>query len=203
QGLVKDPADLFFLTKEQLLPLELMADKRAQSLLDAIDRSRITELPKVIYALGIIGVGEAAAKLLAEHFGSFDKLEGASAEELEQIQGIGPVIARNIAAFFGTAGNRRMLSKMRHRGVTFPPYRKTGAGTRFAAKNFVITGTLSRPRQHFQQLIEQHGGKVSGSLSARTDYLLRGDGPGSKLEKARKLGIKIIDEATFHRLLAE
>jgi DNA ligase (NAD+) len=201
EKLVKDPADLFFLTKEQLLPLELMADKKAQNLLDAIDRSRATELPKLIYALGIIGVGEAAAKLLAERFGTFDKLQQASVEELEQIQGIGPVIARNIRDFFDNEGNRRMLEKMQKGGVVFPPYRVTAKKTPLAGKTFVITGTLSKPRNHFKQLIEEHGGKVAGSVSAKTDYLLCGVDPGSKLDKAKKLGINIINEEQLNELL--
>jgi DNA ligase (NAD+) len=202
QHLVKDPADLFFLTKEQLLPLELMADKRAQNLLDAIDRSRATELPKIIYALGIIGVGEAAAKLLAEQFGSFEKLEHASLEELEQIQGIGPVIACNIRDFSDNEGNRRMLRKMRQGGVAFPAYKRTTAGS-LAGKTFVITGTLSKPRIHFKNLIEQRGGKVAGSISSRTDYLLCGVEAGSKLDKAKKLGIEIIEEDRLGKLLSE
>jgi len=201
QLLVKDPADLFFVTKEQLLPLELMADKRAQNLIDAIDRSRATELPKIIYALGIIGVGEAAAKLLAEQFGSFEKLEHASVKELEQIQGIGPVIACNIRDFFDNEGNRRMLRKVRQGGVAFPAYKRTVAGS-LAGKTFVITGTLSKPRIHFKNLIVQHGGKVAGSVSSLTDYLLCGVDPGSKLDKAKKLGIEIIDEDSFSQLLS-
>lgn len=202
QLLVKDPADLFFVTKEQLLPLELMADKRAQNLLDAVGRSRSTELPKIIYALGIIGVGEAAAKLLAEQFGSFEKLEHTSVKELEQIQGIGPVIARNIRDFFDNEGNHRMLRKMRQGGVAFPAYKRTVAGS-LAGKTLVITGTLSKPRIHFKNLIVQHGGKVAGSVSSLTDYLLCGVEAGSKLDKAKKLGIEIIDEDSLPRLLSK
>jgi DNA ligase (NAD+) len=202
QHLLEDPADLFFLTKEQLLPLELMADKKAQNLLDAIDRSRAAELPKIIYALGIIGVGEAAAILLAEQFGSFEKLKHASVEELEQIQGIGPVIARNIRDFFDNEGNRRMLRKMRQAGVAFPAYKRTVAGN-LNGKTFVITGTLSKPRIHFKNLIERHGGKVSGSISSRTDYLLCGVEAGSKLDKAKKLGVEIINEDSFSQLFSK
>ncbi|MEW5994778.1 MAG: NAD-dependent DNA ligase LigA, partial [Candidatus Zixiibacteriota bacterium] len=192
-GLVRDPSDLFFLTKDRLLPLDLMADKRAQNLLDAIDRSRNADLPKVIHALGIIGVGESAAKLLAEQFGSFDVFQKADVTELEQIQGIGSVIARNIRSFFDNDGNRRMIEKLRKGGVRFPAYRRT-VKSNLAGKTFVITGTLSQPRNHFKNLIEQHGGKVAGSVSSTTDYLLCGTDPGSKLDKARKLKVEVIDE---------
>ncbi len=201
EQLIKDPADLFFLTKDKLLPLDLMADKKAQNFLDAIDRSRATELPKLIYALGIIGVGEAAAKLLAEHLGSFEKLEQASVEQLAEIQGIGPVIARNIRDFFNNEGNRRMLEKMREGGVAFPDYQTIAQSTPLAGKTFVITGTLSRPRNHFKNLIEEHGGKVVGSVSFKTDYVLCGVEAGSKLNKAKKLGVEVIDEPGFYDLL--
>ncbi len=200
QKLVKNPADLFSLTREQLLPLELMAEKRAQNLIDAIDRSKLTQLPKLTYALGIIGVGEAAARLLAEHFGSFDRLESGSIEELEQIPGIGPVIARNIRGFFDNDGNHRMLEIMHRTGVAFPVYQSGNRG-KLTGKIFVITGTLSKPRNHFKNLIEKQGGRVTGSISSRTDFLLCGADAGSKLDKAKKLGVQIIDENGLVRLL--
>ncbi len=205
RGLVKNPADLFFLRKEDLLPLELMADKKAQNLLDAIDRSRATPLPKLIYALGILGVGEAAAKLLAERFGTFEKLQNASLEELENIEGIGPIIARNIRDFFDNEGNREMLEKMRRGGVVFPPYQTEGGekGKKLVGKTFVITGTLSKPRNYFKNLIEQHGGRVASAVSSKTDYLLCGENPGSKLDKAKKLGVSVIGEAELETLLSQ
>jgi DNA ligase (NAD+) len=199
--LVRDPADLFFLTKEQLLPLDLIADKRAGNLLEAVDRSRRTELPKVVYALGIIGVGEAAARVLAEEFGSFSLLQEASVERLEQIPGIGPIIARNIRDFFDNQGNREMMAKLRRGGVVFPDHAK-GAGGKLAGRTFVITGTLSQPRQHFKNLIEENGGKVVSAVSGSTDYLLCGVDPGSKRGKALKLGVGIIDEDGLAALLS-
>ncbi|UCD62607.1 MAG: NAD-dependent DNA ligase LigA [Candidatus Zixiibacteriota bacterium] len=201
QGLVKDPSDLFFITKERLLPLDLMAEKRASNLVAAIDRSRGTELPKIIYALGIVGVGEAAARLLAEHFVSFERLEKAGLEELTQIQGIGPVMAENIRGYFSNDGNRQMLAKLRKGGLKFADYKKSVAGNRLNGKAFVITGSLSKPRNHFKNIIEQNGGRVSGSVSAKTDYVLAGADPGSKLTKARKLGVPILDESRFEQLL--
>jgi len=201
EGLVKDSSDLFYLTKDQLLPLDLMADKKASNLIAAIARSRSTGLPRLIYALGIIGVGESAAGLLAEYYGSFDKLCLAPLEELTQIAGIGPVIAANIHAYFKNSGNRKMIDRMRKGGLLFADYQKVGGEGRLSGKTFVITGTLSRPRNHFKNLIEQKGGKVIGSVSSNTDYLLAGADPGSKLDKATKLGIEIIDEARFGELL--
>ncbi len=201
-GIVKDPSDLFYIQKEQLLPLDLMADKKASNLIEAIDRARKTELPRVIFALGIIGVGEAAARLLAEHYGTFDHLLAASVEELTEIEGIGPVIAANIYEYFRNKGNQDMLARMRRGGLLFPDYRPGPAGGKLAGKTFVITGALSKPRSHFKNLIEQQGGKVSGSVSAKTDYLLAGADPGSKLEKAGKLRVSVIDEEQLDRLLS-
>ncbi|UCG62413.1 MAG: NAD-dependent DNA ligase LigA [Candidatus Zixiibacteriota bacterium] len=201
-NLVKDPSDLFYLEKDQLLPLDLMADKKASNLIEAINRSRQTELPKVIYALGVVGVGEAAARLLAEHFVSFEKLEKTSLDELTHIDGIGPVIAANIFEYFRNEGNRVMLDRMRRGGLALPNYQRTGGTGVLGGKTFVITGTLSKPRNHFKNLIEQEGGKVAGSVSAKTDYLLAGVDAGSKLDKAKKLGIAIIDEDQFKQLLA-
>jgi len=201
EELVREPADLFFLKKEQLLPLDLMADKKAQNLIVAIDRSRSASLPNIIYALGIIGVGEAAAKLLAEQFSTFDNLQKADLEELENIPGIGNVIARNIIDFFANEGNRKMIVTMKKGGVVFPEYKSTRTESELSGKVFVITGTLSQPRNYFKNLIEERGGKVTGSVSGKTDYVLIGADPGSKLDKARKLGVTVIDEEQFKNLL--
>lgn len=199
--LVEDPADLFYLTKEQLLPLDLMGDKKAENLLAAIDRSCAVELPRIIFALGIIGVGETAAKLLAEHFGSFDKLAEASQETLQDIDGIGPIVAQNVVDFFAGPHNQRMIGKLHKGGVQFPPYRMKIREGKLSGKSFVITGTLSKPREHFKELIEANGGKVSDSVSARTDYLLCGEKAGSKRDRAAKLGVAVIDEQAFLGLL--
>ncbi|HQL24409.1 MAG TPA: NAD-dependent DNA ligase LigA [candidate division Zixibacteria bacterium] len=200
-AVVRDPADVFYLTKDQLLPLDLMADKRAENLLNAIDRSRRAELPRVLHALGIFGVGETAARILAERFETLDALAAASVEDLQSTPGIGPVLARNITDFFGNEGNRRMIEKMRAGGVAFPPCRSRRAGGPLAGKTFVITGTLSRPRPQIQKLIEEHGGKVASSVSAGTDYVVCGENPGSKRDRAEKLKIPIIDENELSRLL--
>lgn len=199
--LVNDPADLFYLKKESLLPLDLMGEKKAQNLLDAIDRSRHVELPRAVYALGIIGVGESAARLLAEELGSFKELRSAGAERLEQIDGIGPVIAKNIAEFFHAEANRKMIEKLKRGGVEFPDYTSARSEGTFSGKTFVITGTLSKPRNHFKNLIENNGGKVTGSVSKSTDYLLCGADAGSKLDKAKKLGVAVIDEDELSSML--
>ncbi len=199
--LVKDPSDLFLLTRKQLLTLDLMADKRAENLLAAIDRSRHTELPRIIYALGVIGVGETAARLLAGQFGSLEKLILAARETLEDIAGIGPVIAENIYDYFNHESNRTMLFKMRKGGVVFPTYTDETVSRKLTGKSFVITGTLSQPRDSFKERIEQQGGKVSGSVSSKTDYLLCGESPGSKRDKAEKLSVEILTEQQFERLL--
>ena len=200
-GLVTDPSDLFYLTKEQLLPLELMAEKKADNLLQQIENSKNCELPKIIYALGIIGVGEAAARILAEEFGTIEKLEQATLEEMTAINGIGPVIAANIFEFFRNNGNLAMISKMKKAKVNFSEYQSERTGGALAGKTFVITGTLSKPRNHFKNLIEQNGGKVASAVSAKTDYLLAGETAGSKLDKATKLGVEVVDEDKFNKLI--
>ncbi len=201
EELVRNPADLFFLTKEQLLRLDLMADKKAQNLLDAIDQSRATPLPRLIYALGIPGVGEAAAGLLAGQFETCERFENISVEELTAVDGIGPTIAACIGDFFANEGNQSMLKRMREGGVQFPVFQTPAATGKLADKTFVITGTLSQPRGYFKNLIEEHGGKVASAVSAKTDYLLSGADAGSKLAKARKLGTTIIDEPGLEQLL--
>ncbi len=200
-GLVKDPADLFKLKKEQLLNLEGFADKKAENLIGAIDKARNAELPRFIAALGIIGVGETASKLLAQQLEEFDNLMNATHDELMNIPGIGPVIAANIVGFFNDKTHRRMVDKMKKGGVKFAPYRKTAASSKLKGKSFVITGTLSKPRPHFKKLIEDNGGKVTGTVSAKTDYLLCGTDAGSKLNDAKKLGVKVIGEEELSGLI--
>ena len=201
ENLVNDPADIYFLKKDDLLPLDLMADKKAENLLAAIDKSRRAELPKIIAALGIIGVGETAAKILAAEFTDFDKLFKATQESLETIDGIGPVIAENILAFFSDKSHQRLIGKLKEGGVKFPPYKLKSKAGKLLGQTFVITGTLSKPRPYFKKLIEDNGGKVSSSVSSSTDYLLCGTEPGSKEAKARKLGVEVIGENGFVNMI--
>jgi len=198
---ITDPADLYYLKKEDLLTLDLMADKRAQNLLDAIKNSKTRELPRIIVALGIIGVGETVALILAEFFEDFEKLKSAKLDELNEIAGIGPIIAKSIIEYFSNSGNQKMIEKMRKAGVVFALYKTEYKSTKLIGKTFVITGTLSRPRDYFKKLIINAGGKVTSTISKKTDYLLAGEKAGSKLDKAKKLGVDIIDENEFGSLL--
>jgi DNA ligase (NAD+) len=200
--LVVSPADIYFLTKEDLLPLDLMADKRAQNLIDAIDRSKDRPLPNIIFALGIPGVGETAAVVLAERFGTIDKLARVTADEVDEIGGIGPILAESIVKFFSDENTVQILNKLKEGGVKFVPYKSERREVKaIAGKTFIITGTLSKPRDHFKKQIENAGGKVSSSVSKKTDFVLAGESAGSKLDKAKKLGIEIIDEDEFNLMM--
>ncbi|RKX17920.1 MAG: DNA ligase (NAD(+)) LigA, partial [Candidatus Zixiibacteriota bacterium] len=201
KGLVKDLSDLYFLKKENLLLLDLMAEKRAQNLLDAIENTKTRELPRILVALGIFGVGETAALILAEYFGDFDMLKSASLDELTKISGIGPVIAKSIIEYFANPGNLKMIENMKKAGVNFALYKTDKKSSTLTGKTFVITGTLSRPRDYFKKLIMNANGKVVSTISKKTDYLLAGEKAGSKLEKATKLGVNIIDENEILLLL--
>jgi DNA ligase (NAD+) len=199
-NLINDPSDIYYLTKETLLTLDLMGEKKADNLLAAIETSKRRELPQILVALGINGIGETAAEILARRFVEIDKLATAGYEELIAIDGIGPALARSIIDYFSNPGNQGMISKMRKAGIVFAPYKSSHKTTALSGKTFVITGTLSRPREYFKNLIENAGGKVSGSVSSKTDYLLAGEKPGSKLEDARRLGIRIISEDDLLKL---
>jgi DNA ligase (NAD+) len=202
EKLVTDPSDLYFLKLDDLVQLDRMADKKARNLLDQIERSRTALLPRIIYALGIVGVGESAAELLARRFETMEALGKADPEAIEAIDGIGPVIARNVGEFLSRGTTGRLLERLARGGVQFPRYQAATKAGPLEGKTFVITGTLSKPRNHFKQLIEAHGGQVTGSVSGKTDYLLCGADPGSKQAKAEKLGVEIIDEKTLAALLS-
>lgn len=203
-GLVSDVADLYTLRREDLLNLEGFAEKKADNLLAAIDASRRRPLARLINALGIRGVGEVMATDLARHYPDLEALSRASTEDLQCIQGIGPNIAQAIVDWFARPANQRLLSKLRLAGVW--PVSPTGATLSqgsLAGLTFVITGTLPGfSREQAAEFIRSHGGKVSDSVSKNTDYLVLGDNPGSKLDKARALGVKVIDEARLRELAA-
>jgi len=199
--LVANPADIYYLKKEELLELDLMGEKRAQNLLDAIEKSKTRELPYILVAFGIFGIGESAARLLVDKLNKLDSIVDASLEDLTAIPGIGPTMAQSILDFFANPGNHEMIERMKSAGVSFRPGATEPAQTTLAGKTFVITGTLSKPRSHFKTIIEAAGGRVTGSVSAKTDFVLAGENPGSKLDRANELGIKIIDEKQLGGLI--
>jgi DNA ligase (NAD+) len=203
QDLVKSPADLYTLTLEQLSGLERMGEKSAAKLVQAIHKSRDTTLPRFLFALGIRDVGEATALALAQHFGKLDKLLTASADEIQQVQDVGPVVAAHVAAFFASAEHQKVIARLQEEGVTWPDVaRPTVAGQPFAGMTFVITGTLdSMSREEAQEALIALGAKVSGSVSRKTRYLVAGADPGSKLKKANELGVEVLDEAKLVELL--
>jgi DNA ligase (NAD+) len=199
-GLVKDVADIYELTKEKLLTLERIGDKSAENLLAEIEQSRKLPLERVIFGLGIRFVGERTAEFLSEHFGSMDDLMKASIEELQEVNEVGPRVAASIHEFFAESRNRKLVERLR-RYLTFTG-KKRQRGTALAGKTFVITGTLANySRDAAKKLIEDAGGKVSGSVSKKTDFVIAGDDPGSKLDKARELGVRVIDEKEMETLL--
>ncbi|MDB6159620.1 MAG: ligA [Gammaproteobacteria bacterium] len=203
QDLVKSPADLYTLTLEQLSELERMGEKSAAKLVQAIDKSRDTTLPRFLFALGIRDVGEATALALAQHFGKLDKLLAASADDIQQVQDVGPVVAAHVAAFFASHDHRKVIARLQEEGVRWPDVaRPSVAGQPFSGMTFVITGTLdSMSREEAQEALIALGVKVSGSVSRKTRYLVAGADPGSKLKKADEFGVEVLDEAKFVELL--
>ncbi len=204
-GLVHTPADLFKLDVGVVAGLERMAGKSAANLIAALDRARSTTLERFIYALGIRHVGESTARDLARHFGRLDPIVNASEDQLLQVPDVGPVVAASIAHFFSEAHNRESIAQLRKAGVHWPeadPVRRPAG--RLAGKTFVITGTLpTLKRDDAKSMIEAAGGKVSGSVSKKTDYVVAGEDAGSKLAKARELEVSIIDEVQLQKMLGD
>lgn len=202
--IVRNLPDLYRLGLTALAGLDRMAEKSAQNLLAALEKSKQTTLPRFLFGLGIRHVGEATAKELARHFGTLDALMDASLEQLLQVNDVGPVVAQSVRTFFDQQHNREVVEQLRACGVHWPESQPDAAGPQpLAGLTFVITGTLpTLGRDDAKALIEAAGGKVSGSVSKKTSYLLAGDAAGSKLDKARELGVAVIDEDTFKGLLA-
>jgi len=200
KGLVKNVADIYDLSKKDLLSLERFADKSTQNILEEIENSKNLPLQRVIYGLGIRMVGERTAQLLAEHFGSMEAIENASVEELQNVGEVGPKIAESIAEFFSNPANRKLVERLGKAGLAFKGQKKE-RGTKLAGKTFVLTGTLARfTRDAAKKLIEDAGGTVTGSVSKKTHYVVAGTDAGSKLDKAKELGVPVIDENEMEKL---
>ena len=196
-------ADLYSLTKEQLLQLDKFKDKSAQNLLDAIEASKQNNLDKLVFGLGIRNIGDKAAAQLAEHFGAMQALAAASGEEIAAIDGIGAVMAQSVTEFFARSGTADLLARLQAAGVNME-WHGEKKGTALAGMTLVVTGTLPHlSRQEAEALIVQNGGKASGSVSKKTAYVVAGEAAGSKLTKAQTLGIPILDEAGLYRLIGQ
>jgi len=196
-GKIKDVADLYYLKKEDILGLERWADKSAENLLNAIKNSKRPTLERLIFALGIHGVGEHTAKVLADKFGALDSLMSASEESLLETHEIGPETASSILEFFKEEHNRKVIDKLRAAGVEFPVKAKKEGG-RFSGMVLLFTGTLaSFTRDEAKDIVEAGGGEAAAGVSKKVDFVVAGAEPGIKLEKARKMGLKIIDEQEF------
>jgi len=201
-GLIHDVADLYALTREQLLGLARMGEKSAQNLLDAIEKSKGNSLAQLIFALGIRYVGARTAKLLADHFRNLDNLIHASVDELLTVSEVGIKMAESIGTFFAQEQNRKIIEKLKAAGINMVEAGRISAQAKLLGKSFVLTGTLPHlSRKEAQELIEQQGGKVSGSVSRFTDFVVAGENPGSKYEKAVALNIPILDEENLRKLL--
>ncbi|NLG76573.1 MAG: NAD-dependent DNA ligase LigA [Xanthomonadaceae bacterium] len=206
RGMVQSPADLYALTEEQFASLERMGEKSAANLVASLERSKSTTLPRFLYALGIRDVGEATAAALAEHFGSLESLQEATEEEIQQTPDVGPVVAAHVRHFFDQEHNRDVIAALRAHGVHWPAMKRKRANGEgpLAGKTFVLTGTLdAMSRDEASERIAALGGKVSGSVSKKTSYVVVGAEPGSKLKKAQELGVELLDEQGFLALLRD
>ncbi len=203
RGLVSQVSDVYRLTNDDLAGLERMGEKSVANLLGAIERSKQQPLWRLLFGLGILHVGVSAARALADHFPNLDALMEATPEELQRIPDVGEVVGASIAQFFREPGNREMIEKLHAAGLrlTSEPKAVPAGDSKIKGTTWVITGTLSRPRDEIAEEIIRHGGKVSGSVSKKTSYVLAGEEAGSKLEKAKKLGLKIVAEEEFRELL--
>ena len=204
--MVSDAADLFFLTKQALLKLERMGEKLAQNILDAIEKSKHTTFSRLLHALGIRHVGEHTASLLADNFNDMDELRNARYEDLIRVPEIGPEVAKSILLFFEQESTKELLAKLERAGVRYEKKAREveeGVERILAGKTFVFTGRISLPREDAKSMVERLGGKVASSISKKTDYVVAGEEAGSKLDKAKELGVKIIDENEFKEMVGQ
>jgi DNA ligase (NAD+) len=205
RDVLRSPADIYTLSAGQLEELERMGEKSAANLIAAITKSKKTTLPRLLYGLGIREVGEATALALARHFGTLERLMEASQEEIQQVPDVGPVVAAQVAAFFASAEHRKVIKSLREEGVSWPDLAEGAARPQpLAGRTFVITGTLTgMTREQAQEALTARGAKVAGSVSKKTSYVVAGSEAGSKLARARELGVAVIDEAQLLQLLAD
>jgi DNA ligase (NAD+) len=201
-GLIKDAADVYRLQAEQLVPLEGFGEKSAENLIRAIEKSKEQPFSRVLYALGIRHVGAVTAELIASRFSGKDLIDGATAEGLAEIKGVGEIVARAVVEYFGLEDNGELVRRLMDTGLDFE--RETGRPTEgpLAGKRVVITGTLEKPRSFYVEQLEAAGGTFTSSVSKNTDYVLAGEDAGSKLERARELDVPVLDEAGFEELLS-
>jgi DNA ligase (NAD+) len=201
KGLVKDVADIYYVNKEELIALERMADKSAQNIIDAIEKSKTKPLSKFLYALGIRHVGETTAEDLARHFPRLEGFFQLTEEDLMEVEGIGPEVAASVHQFFRDKKNRESIERLKKVGVkvTEPKTKEKG---KFAGKTFVFTGTLKTfGRDEARNLVESSGGLTASSVSKKVDYVVVGEDPGSKFDKAKELGIKTLTEEEFKKMV--
>ncbi len=202
KDLVKDVADLYLLKEEQVAGLERMAEKSAQNLLAEIEGSKKNSLARLIHALGIRNVGERTGQLLAEHFSSLEELAAAKEEDLVAVPEVGPIVAEAIVEFFSEPANRNLIKRLHKAGVNPTAEKREVKSQKLAGKSFVFTGGLAnRSREEAGELVQQNGGKVSSSVSKKTDYVVVGTDPGSKYDKAKEIGVTILTETEFEKLL--
>jgi DNA ligase (NAD+) len=203
EGLVRSLPEIYGLTVEGLEQLEGFQRKSAENLVGAIERSKERPFNRVLYALGIPGIGFVNARALAAHFGSIDALLAAGTEEIEEVEGIGPVLAATICETLAEPRNRELIERLRESGLQLAQKAAAGADGPLGGRTFVLTGTLAgMSREEATERIEALGGKVTGSVSGKTDYVVAGENPGSKLDRARELGRSVIDESELEKLLA-
>jgi DNA ligase (NAD+) len=202
--MIADPADVYFLGKDDLLKLDRMGDKLAQNILDAVASTKRPALDRLIYGLGIRHVGDHVATVLAQRFGSLERLANASEEELAQTPEIGPVIAKSVAVFFRQEQTKKLLKKLRRAGVEPAPVETPPSGEGpFTGKTVVFTGTLSMARSQAEELVRAQGGRPASSVSRNTDFVVVGESPGAKYERARELGVRVLTEEEFLRMVGK
>jgi len=204
KGIVEDPADLYFLDKEALMKMDRMGDKLAENLLAAIARSRTPDLANLIYGLGIRNVGYHLAGVLAKTFKSINNLAEQGVEELTKVHEVGPIVAQSLHTYFQNPKNLEILDKLKRGGVEFPAEEVEEGEAPLAGKTFVLTGGLeSLTRDEVRSLIQGRGGRVSSSVSKKTDFVVVGKDAGSKLDKARKLGVNTLNEDEFKKMIGQ